>query len=63
MTYECEISIAHKLRFDITAKTSEEAVKKAKQMAAEKINDNEFINGLSIVPKMIVNGRAVVVDD
>jgi hypothetical protein len=59
MKYECEISIAHKIRFDVNAKSSEEAVKIARQMAAEKMNANEFINGLSLVPKMVVNGRAV----
>ena len=59
MTYECEISIAHKLRFDVNAETSEEAVKIAEQIAAEKMNADEFINGLSVIPKMVVNGRAV----
>lgn len=57
MKYECEISIAHKLRFDVNAETSEEAVKMASQMAAEKMNANEFINGLVISPKLVVNGQ------
>jgi hypothetical protein len=59
MKFECEISIAHKIRFDVNAETSEKAVKMARQIAAEKMNANEFINGLTVSPKMIINGRAV----
>ena len=57
MNYECEISIAHKVRFDVNAETSEEAVKMAMQIAAEKKDANEFINGLSVSPKLVVNGQ------
>ena len=57
MKYECEISIAHKIRFDVNAKSSEEAVKLARQMVAEKMNADEFINGLSVNPKLVVNGQ------
>lgn len=63
MTYECEVSIAHKLRFDVNAETSEEAVKMAGQIAAEKMDADEFINGLSVSPKLVVNGRAVIGDE
>jgi hypothetical protein len=59
MKYECEISIAHKIRFDVNAETSEEAVKIVMQIAAEKKDANEFISGLSVSPKLVVNGRAV----
>lgn len=57
MTYECEVSIAHKLQFYVNTETSEEAVKMAEQMAAEKMNAGEFINGLSVSPKLVVNGQ------
>jgi hypothetical protein len=57
MKYECEISIAHKVRFDVNAKSNEEAVKMARQMAAEKMNANKFIKGLSVCPKLVVNGQ------
>jgi hypothetical protein len=60
MNYECEVSIAHKIRFDVNAQSSEEAVKLARQMAAEKMDADEFISGLSLVPKMVVNGRVVI---
>jgi hypothetical protein len=63
MKYECEISIAHKLRFYVNAETSEEAVKMARRMTAEKMNANEFISGLSVSPKLVVNGRAVIVNE
>lgn len=63
MKYECEVSVAHKLRFYVNAETKEEAVKMARQIATENKKAYEFISGLSINPKLVVNGTAEVTDE
>ncbi len=60
MKYECEVSIAHKLRFYVNAETSEGAVKIARQIAMENKKAYEFISGFSVSPKLVVNGTAEV---
>ena len=62
MKYECEVSIAHKLRFYVNAETSEEAIKLTRQIAMENKKAYEFISGLSVNPKLVVNGTAEVVE-
>ena len=59
--YECEISIAHKVRFDVTADSGADAVRLAKQIAAEKMNDNGYINGLTVSHKMIIDGKVEII--
>lgn len=57
MKYECEVSIAHKLRFYVNAGTNEQAIKMAKQIAMEKKKAHEFISGLSASVQLVVNGQ------
>ena len=63
MKYECEVSVAHKLRFYVNAETNEEAVKMARQIAMENKKAYEFISGLSVNPRLVVNGTAEVADE
>jgi hypothetical protein len=57
MKYECEVSIAHKLKFYVNAETNEQAIKMAKQIAMEKKKAHEFISGLSTSVQLVVNGQ------